>query len=82
MARIVLNIVESGNNRSSIIELIVKEIAETKNLECIKETNNQDIIGGKSCCTFLLEIAKQCPQFVLPNIEHLLPCLETDVRNI
>jgi len=82
LARTVLQVVESGKNRSSLIELIVKEIAEAKDLECIKETGNQEITGGKSCCTFLVEIAKHCPQFVLPNIEHLLPCLESDVSNM
>jgi len=83
LARTVLQVVESGRNWSSLIELIVKEIAETKDLECIKETTgNQEITGGKSCCIFLVEIAKHCPQFVLPNIEHLLPCLESDVSNM
>ncbi|CAI6344316.1 unnamed protein product [Macrosiphum euphorbiae] len=78
LAKTVLQIIESGNNRSSLIELIVKEIAETGEVEGIKETNNQEITGGKSCCAFLVEIARHCPQLLLPNIEHLLPCLESD----
>ncbi|XP_060833475.1 condensin complex subunit 1 [Rhopalosiphum padi] len=78
LAKIVLQVIESGNNRSSIIELIVKEIAETGEAEGIKETNNQEITGGKSCCAFLVEIARHCPQLLLPNIDHLLPCLESD----
>lgn len=82
LAKTVLQIIESGNNRSSLIELIVKEIAETGQMESMKETNNQDITGGKSCCAFLVEIARHCPQLLLPNIEHLLPCLESDVSNM
>jgi len=82
LAKIVLQVIESGNNRSSIIELIVKEIAETGEAEGIKETNNQEITGGKSCCAFLVEIARHCPQLLLPNIDHLLPCLESDVSSI
>lgn len=78
LAKIVLQVIESGNNRSSLIELIVKEIAATGEVEGIKETNNQEITGGKSCCAFLVEIARHCPQLLLPNIEHLLPCLESD----
>lgn len=77
-----LQIIESGNNRSSLIELIVKEIAETGQMEGMKETSNQEITGGKSCCAFLVEIARHCPQLLLPNIEHLLPCLESDVSNM
>lgn len=82
LAKTVLQVIESGKNRSSLIELIVKEIAETGALEGMKETNNQEIIGGKSCCAFLVEIAKHIPQLLLPNIDHLLPCLESDVSNI
>lgn len=81
MAKTVLQVVESGNNRSSLIELIIKEIAEKGQLESMKQASNQDTISGKSYCVFLVEIAKRCPQFVLPNIEHLLPCLESDVSN-
>lgn len=76
-----LHVVESKNNRSSLIELIVKEIAEKGQLESMKQSSNQDTIGGKSYCTFLVEIAKYCPQFLLPSIEHLLPCLESDVND-
>lgn len=79
MAKVVLEVVESGNNRSSLIELIVKEIAETGVVEGIKETNSQEITGGKSCCAFLVEIAKHSPELLLSNIEHMLPCLESDV---
>jgi len=82
LAKIVLQVIESGNNRSSLIELIVKEIAATGEVEGIKEINNQEITGGKSCCAFLVEIARHCPQLLLPNIEHLLPCLESDVSNV
>ncbi|XP_050420511.1 condensin complex subunit 1 [Adelges cooleyi] len=78
MAKVVLEVVESGNNRSSLIELIVKEIAETGVVEGIKETNSQEITGGKSCCAFLVEIAKHSPELLLSNIEHMLPCLESD----
>ncbi|CAH1732771.1 unnamed protein product [Aphis gossypii] len=78
LANIVLQVIKSGNNRSSLIELIIKEIAETGEVDSIKEINNQEIAGGKSCCAFLVEIARHCPQLLLPNIEHLLPCLEND----
>jgi hypothetical protein len=81
-AKIVIQVVKSKEGRCSLIELIVKEIAETGKLEGIKESNNQEVTGGKSCCAFLVEIAKHCPKIVLPNIEHLLPCLESDVSNI
>lgn len=79
LAKTVLQVVESGNNRSSLIELIVKEIAETGEIEGVKEISNQEITGGKSCCAFLVEIAKHSPKLLLPNIDHLLPCLESDV---
>ncbi|XP_050546197.1 condensin complex subunit 1 isoform X2 [Daktulosphaira vitifoliae] len=78
MAKTVLQVVESGNNCSSIIELIVKEIAESGVMEGIKETNSQEVTGGKSCCAFLVEIAKYNPELLLSNIEHMLPCLESD----
>lgn len=81
-AKTVLLVIESGNNWSSLIELIIKEIAESNNLYCLKETGNQDITGGKSYCVFLVEIAKHYPHFLLPNIKHLLPCLEFDVSNM
>lgn len=82
LAKTVIQVVESGNNRSSIIELIVKEISETAEVEGMNDTNNQDITGGKACCAFLVEIAKHCPQYLLPNIDHLLPCLESDVSKL
>lgn len=82
LANTVLQVVEYGNSWASLIELIVKEIAETGEMEGLKEASSQEITGGKSCCTFLVEIAKQCPQLVLPNIEHLLPCLDCDVSNM
>lgn len=82
LAKTVIQVVESGNNRSSIIELIVKEISETTLVEGIKDANNQEITGGKSCCAFLVEIARHCPQFLLPNIDHLLLCLESDVSQL
>lgn len=81
LAKTVLHVVESGNNRSSLIELIVKQIAEKGQLESMKQSSNQDTIGGKSYCVFLVELAKRCPQLVLPSIEHLLPCLESDVSD-
>jgi len=82
LARIVLQIVESGENRSSLIELIVKEIAEVGQKESLKETSSTDVNGGRTSCTFLVEIAKHVPTILLPNIEHLLPCLESDVSNV
>lgn len=80
MANTVLRVIESGNNFSSLIELIVKEIAESGMNEGIKETNSQEVTGGKSCCAFLVEIANHNPELLLSNIEHLLPCLESDVN--
>lgn len=82
LAKTVLQIVESESKCASLIELIVKEIAQTGEMESLRETSSQEVTGGKSCCTFLVEIAKQCPQFVLPNIDHLLPCLDCDVSNM
>jgi len=82
LAKTVIQVIESGINRSSLIELIIKEISETGAMDGVKETNNQEITGGKSCCAFLVEIARHCPQLLLPNIEHLLPCLESDVSNL
>lgn len=81
-AKTVLQVVETGNSWTSLIELIVKEIAASGEMENLKEVSNQEITGGKSCCAFLVEIAKQRPQLVLPNIEHLLPCLDCDVSNM
>lgn len=51
-------------------------------MEGMKNSSNQEITGGKSCCVFLVEIAKNSPKLLLSNIVHLLPCLETDVSNI
>lgn len=81
-AKIVIQVVQSKDSRFSLIEIIVREIAETGKVEGIKESNNQEVTGGKSCCAFLVEIAKHCPKIVLPSIEFLLPCLESDVSNI
>lgn len=81
LANIVLQVVKHGNNWASLIELIVKEIAETGEMESLKEAGSQEITGGKSCCAFLVEIAIEAPQLVLPNIDHLLPCLDCDVSN-
>lgn len=82
LAKAIIQIVKSGTNRSSLIELIVKEIGDTGLVDGIKEFNNLETNGGKSCCALLVEIAKQCPKILLPNIEHLLPCLESDVSSV
>lgn len=81
LAKLVLQVVASENNRTSLIELIVKEIAESGEMEFLKDTSSQEISSGKSFCTFLVEIAKHRPKLILSNIDHLLPCLESDVSN-
>lgn len=82
LAKTVLQVIESGTNCSSLIELIIKEIALKGEMEGMKDSSHQNITGGKSYCAFLVEIAKHYPQLLIPNIEHLLPCLESDVSNI
>lgn len=82
LAKTVIQILESGSNKSSLIELITKEIADVGIIEGMKNPSNQEITGGKSCCVFLVEIAKHCPKLLLSNVDNLLPCLETDVSNI
>lgn len=80
-AKIVMQVIESRKNCSSLIEIIVKEIALKGELEGMKDSSHQNTTGGKSYCVFLVEIAKHYPQLLIPNIEHLLPCLECDVSN-
>lgn len=82
LAKTVLQIINSGDTQSSLIKLIVKEIADTGLVDGIKESNNHEINGGKSFCAFLVEIARHSPKLLLPNIDHLLPCLDSDVSNL
>lgn len=82
LAKTVLQIIDSGFNRSSLIELIVKEIALKGEMEGLKDIRHQNINGGKSYCSFLVEIAKHSPKLLLLNIKHLLPSLESDVSNM
>lgn len=76
-----IEVVKSGNNWSSLIELIVREIGDTGYSEGLKETSNRDINGGKSISVFLVEIAKHYPQVLLPNVDNLLQCLGSDVSS-
>lgn len=82
MANIVIQIVDSEKNCTSLIDLLLKEIAESGEREGVKDTNSLEVTGGKSCCAFLVEIAKHCPNILLPKIKHLVPCLESDVSKL
>ena len=75
LAQSVVFIVEKFNCRSLVKELIV-EIIET---ESEIDTYTQDNSSSKSFSNFIIEVAKQQPELILPCMNLLIHSLSYDV---